>query len=317
VNVQSKKDYGSETVEQIKKLLQNRNFAELTGPLKQDASLSAILLEEDLFNRLIQEVELSGANWSILQFLFMNQSKLDAKHRQLAKAVLNRTVMRIAAKIAGHSIHAAEYVMVPFRPGVEEIDLEETIENCLGKAALAYDDIVCVERRPKKRAVSLALDISNSMQAGKLLIAALAVGVFAYLFSNDHYSVITFSEGAHLLKPIKEEPDVEKLIDKMLDLEPGGSTNIEAALRVGIDQLERLLELDGTGVLITDGWVTRGGDPVEIARKYQKLHVIQVPLGVGGGDSDMCERLALAGSGKHSYVRDFNELPQAILGITK
>ena len=60
-----------------------------------------------------------------------------------------------------------------------------------------------------------------------------------------------------MLKPIKENPDVEKLIDKMLDLQPGGSTNIEEALRKGLEELDSLLQLDGTGVLITDGWVTK------------------------------------------------------------
>jgi Mg-chelatase subunit ChlD len=134
---------------------------------------------------------------------------------------------------------------------------------------------------------------------------------------DDHYSIITFSERAHLLKPIEEIPDVEKLIDKMLDLQPGGSTNIEAALTKGLEELERFLQLDGIGVLITDGWVTRGGDPVEIARKYPKLHVIQVPLGTGGGDSEMCEKLANAGRGRYSYVRDFYRLPQAIMAVMK
>jgi len=31
----------------------------------------------------------------------------------------------------------------------------------------------------------------------------------------------------------------------------------------------------------------------------------------------MCEKLATAGRGKHSYVRDFYDLPQAIMGIIK
>ena len=49
--------------------------------------------------------------------------------------------------------------MVPFQPGLEELDLEETIENFLGKGSLDYRDIVCVEKRPRKKAFSLILDV--------------------------------------------------------------------------------------------------------------------------------------------------------------
>jgi len=239
------------------------------------------------------------------------------QQRQRARAVLKRTITRIAASIAGQSIRSLEYLKIPYQPGLEQFDLEETIDNSLGKPALDYSDIVCVERHARKKALSLMLDTSNSMQAGKILIAALAVGVFAYRFLDDHYSIITFSNDTHLLKPIEDKMDVEKLIDKMLDLKPGGSTDIEAALTRGLQELERLMQLEGAGVLITDGWVTRGGNPVEMAAKYHKLDVIQVPLGTGGGDSEMCKRLATAGSGNYSYVSDFYQLPHAIMSVTK
>lgn len=308
----------SDTVRRIKGALQGKNLAEIVRLLKENPrSLSEILLEEGLFKRILQEAERSELKWPALQLLFMTQSSLDPEQRQRAKTILNRTIRRIAARIVGKGIRPEGYITVPFQPGLEELDLEETIENFLGKGSLDYRDIVCLEKHIRKKAFSLMLDVSNSMQAEKMLIAALAVGVFAYKFLDDHYSVITFTDSAHLLKTMEEKPDVEKLIDKMLDLRPGGSTNIEEALRKGLEELERLLQLDGTGVLITDGWVTRGGDPVEIAEKYPKLHVIQVPLATGGGDSEMCMKLATAGRGRYSYVRDFYQLPQAVMSIMK
>jgi MoxR-like ATPase/Mg-chelatase subunit ChlD len=310
------KDERPDTVRRMKGALQAKDLAEIVRLSQENPrSLSELLLEEDLLDRILEVAERSDLKWPALQLLFMSQSNLDPEQRQRAKTVLNRTIRRIAAKIAGNSIRSADYVKVPFQPGLEELDLEETIENFLGKGSLDYGNIVCVEKRARKKAFSLILDVSNSMQAERILIAAIAVGVFAYKFLDDHYSIITFSDRAHLLKPIEENPDVVKLIDKMLDLQPGGSTNIEEALRKGLDELERSLWLDGTGVLITDGWVTRGGDPVEVAEKYPKLHVIQVLLGTGGGDSDMCVKLAIAGRGRYSYVRDFFQLPQAIMRI--
>jgi hypothetical protein len=266
---------------------------------------------------MLQAVERTQQRWSALEFLFTTRSAIDPERRQQAKEVLNRIIRRIVVGIVARGIRPTEYVTVPLRPGLEDFDLEETIENSLGKSSLNYEDIVCLERRARKKAFSLILDVSNSMHAEKILIAALTVGVFAYLFLDDHYSIVTFGDRAHLVKPIAETSDVEKLIDMMLDLQPGGSTDIHAALLTGLGELEKFLQLEGAGILITDGWVTRGGDPVEIARKYQKLHVIQVPLGIGGGDTEMCQKLAIAGKGRYSYVRDFNRLPEAIMGIMK
>lgn len=147
--------------------------------------------------------------------------------------------------------------------------------------------------------------------------AALAVGVFAYRFLDDHYSIIPFKDHAQLLKTTKDSADIEKLIDKILDIQPRGLTNIEEALQKGLEELEKLLELERSGILITDGWITKDKDPVGIAERYPRLHVIQVPLGVGGGDSEVCTNLAKAGRGKCYYVHDFHQLPRAIKTIMK
>ncbi|MDH5438952.1 MAG: VWA domain-containing protein, partial [Candidatus Bathyarchaeota archaeon] len=280
-------------------------------------SISEMLLEENLFETMMKVAERSEPKWPVLHLLFMTQTSLDPTRRRIARKILSRTIVRMAAQIVGRGISPTEYVNVPFQFGLEEFNLEETLENKLGKGFLDYRDIVCVERRRKKRAFSLILDASNSMQMEKMVLAALAVGVFAYRFWDDHYSIISFKDHAQLLKSIKDSPDMEKLIDKMLNLQPGGLTNIEEALQKGLEELEKLRELESAGILITDGWVTKGRDPIRIAEKYQRLHVIQVPLSVGGGDSEMCINLAKAGRGKYSYVRDFYQLPRAIMNTMR
>jgi len=280
-------------------------------------SVSEMLLEENLFETMMKVAEHSEPKWPVLHLLFMTQSSLDPARRRIARKILSRTIVRMAAQIVGRGINPTECVNVPFQPSLEEFNLEETLENNLGKGFLDYRDIVCVERRRRKRAFSLILDASNSMQMEKMVLAALAVGVFAYRFWDDHYSIIAFKDHAQLLKPIKDSPDMEKLIDKMLNLQPGGLTNIEEALQKGLEELEKLRELESAGILITDGWVTKGRDPIKIAEKYQRLHVIQVPLAVGGGDSEMCINLAKTGRGKYSYVRDFYQLPRAIMNTMR
>lgn len=318
VKNEKKKISTSDSSRKIKAAFNEGNLTKAIYLLQQNPqSISEMLLEENLFETMLKVAEHSELKWPALQLLFMTQASLDPKRRQIARKILNRTIRRIAAQIVGRGICPTECVNVPFQPGLEEFNLEETLENNLGKNFFDYRDMVCIERRRKKNAFSLILDASNSMQMEKIVIAALAVGVFAYRFLDDHYSIITFKGHAQLLKSIKDSLDMEKLIDKMLDIQPGGLTNIEEALQKGLEELEKHRELESTGILITDGWVTKGKDPVKIAEKYRRLHVIQVPLGVGGGDSEMCMNLAKAGRGRYSYVHDFYQLPRAIMNIMK
>jgi MoxR-like ATPase len=318
VKNEKKKISTSDSSKKIKAALNEGNLTKTIYLLQQNPqSISEMLSEENLFETMLKVAEHSEPKWPALQLLFMTQANLDPERKQMARKILNRTIRRIAAQIVGRGICPTEYVNVPFQPGLEEFNLEQTLENNLGKNFFDYRDMVCIERRRKKNAFSLILDASNSMQMEKIVIAALAVGVFAYRFLEDHYSIITFKGHAQLLKSIKDSPDMEKLIDKMLDIQPGGLTNIEEALQKGLEELEKLRELESTGILITDGWVTKGKDPVKTAEKYRRLHVIQVPLGVGGGDSEMCMSLAKAGRGKYSYVHDFYQLPRAIMNIMK
>jgi len=315
---EKKKSSTSELSREVKAALGEGNLSKAIYLLEQNPqSISQILLEENLFDMMIKVAEHSEPKWPVLHLLFMTQTSLDPTRRRIARKILSRTIVRMAAQIVGRGISPTEYVNVPFQPGLEEFDLEETLENKLSKDLPDYRDIVCVERRRKERAFSLILDASNSMQMEKIVIAALAVGVFAYRLWGDHYSIITFKDHAQLVKSIKDSPDMEKLIDKMLDLQPGGLTNIEEALQKGLEELEKLRELESAGILITDGWVTKGGDPTKIAGEYPRLHVIQVPLAVGGGDSQMCVNLAKAGRGKYSYVHDFYQLPHAIMNTLK
>jgi len=313
-----KKSSTSDLSKEVKVALGEGNLSKAIYLLDQNPqSVSEMLLEENLFETMIKVAEHSEPRWPLLHLLLMAQTSPNHKHRRIARKILSRTIVRMAAQIVGRGISPTEYVNVPYQPGLEEFNLEETLENRFGKVFLDYRDIVCVERRRKKKAFSLILDASNSMQMEKIVLATLAIGVFAYRFWNDHYSVITFKDHAQSLKSIKDSSDMEKLIDKMLNLQPGGLTNIEEALQKGLEELEKFCELERAGILITDGWVTKGRDPIKVAQEYPRLHVIQVPLAVGGGDSEMCKNLARAGRGKYSYVRDFYQLPRAIMNTLK
>ncbi|MEM3437703.1 MAG: AAA family ATPase [Nitrososphaerales archaeon] len=280
-------------------------------------SIYEILCKEGLFESMLQAAERSESKWSAAQLLITLQAaKLDPLHKKIARRILNRTIVRMAVQIAGKGLTPKKCVEVPFEPGLEDFNIEQTLENKLGKVFIDYKDIVSINKQKKKVAVSLMLDISNSMQQEKIAIAALAVGVLAHKLHEDYYSIITFNDNAQLLKTINEHLDIENLIDKILDLQPGGLTDIKGALDKGLEELEKLDLSEKVGILITDGWITKGGNPLSSARKYPKLHVIQVPF-TTGGDFDMCKNLANAGRGKYVYIQNFHELPCAIMNILR
>jgi len=89
-------------------------------------------------------------------------------------------LMQLASRISAQGIRSTERVLTTFQPGLEEMEIEETLDNVIGKKCPDYDDIIMVDKRPKRRGVVLMLDVSNSMQREKILIATLAIGVLAY-----------------------------------------------------------------------------------------------------------------------------------------
>jgi MoxR-like ATPase len=306
-------------LQSMKMAFQNGDFQTMISLIKQTPnSIYQIFCEEGLLERVLLTAEKTESKWLPIQLLYLIQSMApDPTRKRVARKILIRMILRLAAQITGKGIGATKYVDAQFKPSLEEFDLEQTLENQLGKRRLDYQDIVCIERIQTKSAVSLILDASNSMQREKIIIAALIVGVLAYKLRDDYYSVITFNDYAQIVKPITEDFEMEKLISKMLDLQPGGLTNIKEALEKGLEELDKLQMHERVGILVTDGWATKGGDPVMIAEKYPRLHVVQVPLGIGGGDSNMCMNLAKAGRGRYSHMRNFYQLPRAIMHVLR
>lgn len=276
-------------------------------------SLKQILSNENLFNDLIKVIEDSKAKFLGAQLLLLLQSDLDNKQRERVRGILKRIIINLANRITTKGLSSTRYVDTVFRPGLEELNIERTLENISYRDSFSFEDLICVEKVKRKTAVVLLLDVSNSMQREKIVIAILSVGILAQKFKHDFYSVVAFKNEPQIMKSMRENISDEKLIERFLDLEFGGSTDIKKALEVGLEQLSETQAMIKFGIIITDGWVTQGGNPIKVARLYPKLHVIEVPLGIGGGNKQTCADMASAGGGKHHNVIDFNDLPRKLL----
>jgi len=238
--------------------------------------------------------------------------------QQLTRSIILRTSLNISGRgYKGKTRHRTRYY-----PGMPEFDLNLTLFNYFQNGAhfLQQGDIVGIERRQRKRNVVLMLDTSGSMFGDLLLNAALTTSVLSYAMEKDFTSVILFNSEAYVLKKIKEKRVTTVLIDQILESEAVGFTNIAKGLHYGLKELHKIRgNRRKVGIVITDGDFNRGMNPAIIARKFPKLHVINMPPAKHKENQSrgrrVCQTMALAGRGKFVPVKNMAEIPRALMGL--
>ncbi|GAG69408.1 unnamed protein product, partial [marine sediment metagenome] len=162
------------------------------------------------------------------------------------------------------------------------------------------------------------LDTSGSMYGKLLLNAALTTSVLAYNMEKESYGIVLFNSTAMVLKKINEKKPIITIIDEILDSEAAGFTNIDTGLKNGLKELNKVKEKTRHkfGILITDGNYNRGVNPIELARKYPRLHVIGIPSENDAERGiDTCREIARAGKGKFFAVNNYKEIPRALIEL--
>jgi Mg-chelatase subunit ChlD len=228
------------------------------------------------------------------------------------RKMLLRKVMYLSQRIAAGTSGRYKTRVTEYRPGLDEIDVERTLEEQLGHRGLESENIYCRVKIKQQRSYVLLLDVSNSMQKEKIAIGAIATGVFASKLRKDRHGVLAFADDATTIKPMTEENDLERLMNRMLDIRSGGATNIRKALLKGLEILEESGYRQKRGIIVTDGRATLGGDPVEIAARYDRLDVMGLSFGLGGSDPFTNAQMAKKGKGRYTYIKKFDDLPMAI-----
>ena len=112
--------------------------------------------------------------------------------------------------------------------------------------------------------------------------------------------------------PATDEATITSAIDR---LQPGGSTNLEAGLRLGYEMAHETLDGDGIDriVLASDGVANVGlTDADGILRKIRDdaaagIELVSVGVGMGNYNDALLERLADEGDGFYAYVNDLAE----------
>ena len=259
---------------------------------------------------------------SMAEVYFFIRRPISERYKHIFRRLARQNIIKTSLKITSKGIRGNFKKTTPsYKIGAPEFDIDETIQHNplnIYKNSLTYKDIFGIQRKKQKRKIVMILDTSGSMYGKLLLNAALTTSVLAYNMEKESYGIVLFNSIAMILKKIDEKKSVTAIVDDILDSEAAGFTNITVGLEKGLQELNKGKEKTRHkfGILISDGNYNRGVSPVNIAKKYKKLHVIGIPA---ENDADKgihtCKEIAKAGKGKFFAVNNYKEIPRALIEL--
>lgn len=291
------------------------------GLLKSNVYAATDALDCDEGVRFFSEKAKESAA-SMAEVYFFVRRPISEKYKYIFRRLARQSILRTSLKITSKGIRGIYKKTIPYyQIGMPEFDLDETIQHNPLKVynkTLSYNDIYGIKRKRQKRKIALILDTSGSMYGRLLLNAALTTSVLAYNMEKEDYAIVLFNSTAMVLKKINEKKQITSIIDEILDSEAVGFTDISIGLEKGLEELNKVTKKSKNkfGILISDGNYNRGEDPLSIANKYPKLHVIGMPAENDADRGiDTCKTLADAGRGKFFAVNNFKEIPRALIEL--
>jgi len=196
-------------------------------------------------------------------------------------------------------------------PGQGELDLEATLEQPRPWEA---QDLIVRRNEPREAEVVAVLDMSLSMTGEKIALTALSAAILR--LKLEHVAVVAFDTEAHLLVRVGESVTPRELVRRVLEVPAQGYTNIEAGLRLALRELQRSNRRERVGILLSDGIYNVGWDPVRVAARYPRLHVVQVGQEERQG-TKTCTRMASVGRGRLYRAVTYEDLPRVVRTLVR
>jgi Mg-chelatase subunit ChlD len=301
--------------------IQNENLSALLGLAicSQRAVADTLSSKEgvELFANNIQK-----SSEAIPELFFLLKKSFSQGYLPIFRRLTRNFIIKSAMRISGRGLRGDLKKDTIYEPGMSEFSVEKTIDRFLEQNSeyLKYSDIVGIEKSERKKTGVLMLDTSGSMYGEIMLNACLTVAVLSHHMRKDEYAVIIFNNDANVIKQINENIVISDLIERILDMEPAGYTNIEAALKQGLAELGKKRQNPRKwGIIVTDGEYNKGGDPRLFARSFPKLHVIQSPSQNAARKKGalLCRDLARFGKGRYAKVHSHAEIPRVLMNLLK
>ncbi|MGV9172380.1 MAG: VWA domain-containing protein [Promethearchaeia archaeon] len=301
--------------------IKHKNLEAVMGLLKSNVYAATDALDSQEGLKFFSEKS-KEASSVMPELYFFIRSPVSEEYKAIFRRLARQSIIRTSLKITSKGLKGSHRKLVPYyKPGMAEFDLDETIQHNPLKVhnnTLTYDDIFGIKRMKERRKVVMVLDCSGSMYGRLLLNAALTTSVLAYNMDKEHYSIVLFNSTAMVMKKMDETKPINNIIDEILDSEAVGFTNIHIGLKKGLEELKKIKhhQKNQFGILITDGAFNRGKNPLHMARKYPTLHVIGMPA-ENDAEQGMktCKKIAEVGKGKFYAVKNYHEIPRALIKL--
>jgi len=304
---------------QIKKMtelaIEYDNIPALKGIAKSNQFAVAEALQSNEGVRMLERRAARGEG-SAPELFFMMRSNFDPKYKQIYRRLARISVLKSSYRVVGRGLKGEIQIKTQYEPGMTDFDMDQLIEKFLINRYIQYSDITAIERRSRENIGVLMFDTSGSLYGEKFRNAAMAVAILAYHLAKEKYAVILFNTKATVIKRIDETVKIDELIDRVLESESAGYTNISEALQKGLSELNKEKRTEKFGVIITDGCFNRGDDPRIFAKNYFNLHVLGLPTDKEWGVK-VCSDLARIGKGRFMSVKSVNQIPRILMRLLR
>jgi Mg-chelatase subunit ChlD len=199
---------------------------------------------------------------------------------------------------------------VPYRAGLDDIDLDRTLDVLAESPAPEDEDIIVRERVRTRRSVVLAVDVSGSMRGERIRTAAATVGALAGELARDDLAVLAFWSDAAWLAHLGTSAAALELVDALLQLPAKGLTNVAFPLELAAHELARIPARDARVVLLSDCVHNAGPDPRPLAAGLPRLDIL---LDVTGEhDLELGREMARLGRGRAYRINDHRDVAPAL-----
>lgn len=172
-------------------------------------------------------------------------------------------------------------------------------------------------RQRQQASLTFVIDTSGSMAQGdRLEMVKDAMRILIRgLDHNDRVAIVSFGSDAQVVLGPTAADDEAPILDAIDRLQPGGSTNLEAGLRLGYGLAHQILTENGIDriVLASDGVANVGlTDPVGILGSISRdaaagIQLVSVGVGLGNYNDTLLEQLADKGDGFYAYINTREE----------
>lgn len=180
----------------------------------------------------------------------------------------------------------------------------------IGVATIEKENIA---KTSKDVSISLVIDNSGSMGGTKIEYVKNAIKTFVRKLDNDmSLSLITFDDTAQVaMSTVKLNSDRKKIYQIIDNIQPGGSTNINAGMMLGYEEIAKIhsKETNSRLILLTDGMTNSGETNLEKillnSKHYNNMGIEISTIGVGNSiDFDLLRSLSENGKGSNHFIGD-------------